>query len=49
MVVLALLVPWVLLGMMFALDAFEGFLFPPAASVPSTPAEDHGVSPDSGE
>jgi hypothetical protein len=44
MVVLALLVPWVLLGMMFALDIFEGFLFPPAP--PGTPSQDVGSAPD---
>jgi hypothetical protein len=46
MVLLALLVPLVLGGVMFALDAFEGFLFPPLASDPDTPSGERGSSPD---
>ncbi|MFB8245982.1 hypothetical protein ACFC5X_13150 [Streptomyces sp. NPDC055952] len=39
MMALALLTPLVLLGVMFALDAFEGFLFPPPASPDAPPQE----------
>ncbi|MGW0547913.1 hypothetical protein [Streptomyces altiplanensis] len=46
MVLLALLVPLALGGLMFALDAFEGFLFPPPATPPGTPPEGRTNSPD---
>jgi hypothetical protein len=46
MVLLALLTPFMLLAMMFALDAFEGFLFPPPAAHLDTPSEDRSSSPD---
>ncbi|MFC8172281.1 MULTISPECIES: hypothetical protein [unclassified Streptomyces] len=46
MVALALLVPLLLIGMMFVLDAFEGFLFPPPAPLPEAPPEHPGNPPD---
>ncbi|MEG8277187.1 hypothetical protein [Streptomyces sp. AHA2] len=39
MMALALLTPLVLLGVLFALDAFEGFLFPPPAPPDAPPRE----------
>ncbi|MFE9139437.1 hypothetical protein [Streptomyces sp. NPDC007355] len=42
MVVLALLVPMLLVGMMFALDAFEELLFP-TPSTPTDTASVHGT------
>ncbi len=49
MVALALLVPLLLIGMMFVLDAFEGFLFPPPAPLPDAPPEPLGSPSDQEE
>ncbi|WP_369193044.1 hypothetical protein [Streptomyces djakartensis] len=40
MMALALLTPLVLLGVLFALDAFEGFLFPPPPAAPPDAPEE---------
>ncbi|MFH9010897.1 hypothetical protein ACH4C6_05935 [Streptomyces sp. NPDC017943] len=40
MMALALLTPLVLLGVVFALDAFEGFLFPPPPAGPADAPEE---------